>query len=90
MRNKTESHHGSVELETVFHAEGSSLAEIETLDVKGLLEANGIPVIIVGDSMFPNLPYELRVPSADADRARRLISEADKAPVPPPGPQPSR
>ena len=78
MHRKAESDDSSLDLETVFHAEGGSLTEIETLDVKGLLEANGIAVVLVGDSMFPNLPYELRVPSADAERARRLIAEAEK------------
>ena len=36
------------DFETVFH-EGSSLGELETLDVKGLLKANGIASILVGD-----------------------------------------
>jgi hypothetical protein len=38
----------SLDPETVFH-EGSSLAELEALDVKGLLKANGIASILVGD-----------------------------------------
>lgn len=68
-----------MDLQTVFHVEGGSLAELETLEVKGLLEANGIPAMVVGDSIFPNLPFEIKVASADADRARRLIAESEKA-----------
>ena len=32
-----------------FSTRGSSLAELEALDVKGLLKANGIASILVGD-----------------------------------------
>src|SRR5579864_6805133 len=38
-------------LETVFHAEGSgSLAEMQAMNVKNLLESNGIGAVLVGDS----------------------------------------
>ena len=41
----------SLDLETVFH-EGSSLAELEALDVKGLLKANGIASILVDPQLL--------------------------------------
>ena len=62
-------------LETVFHAEGSSTAEIEALTIKSFLEANGIAAIMVGDSVLPNMPFEVKVPSDQAGWARKLISE---------------
>jgi hypothetical protein len=66
----------NLDLETVFHAEASSTAEIEALAVKELLESNGIPVIMVGDSVLPNLPFEIKVPRDQAACARQLIAEA--------------
>jgi DNA repair photolyase len=66
------------DIETVFHAEGSSTAEVETLSVKALLEANGIPTVLVGDPVLPNLPFEIKVDRRHAARARQLIAEADR------------
>jgi hypothetical protein len=77
MRHKVRSDQDSSALQPVFHAEGGSLAEFEALEVKALLEANKIPVVMVGSSLFPNLPFELEVPAAEADRARRLIAKAE-------------
>jgi hypothetical protein len=67
---------GDLELETIYHAEGTSIAELEALEIKGLLESNGIPAIMVGDSVLPNLPFEIKVARHDAERARQLIAGA--------------
>jgi Putative prokaryotic signal transducing protein len=67
---------GDLELETIYHAEGSSLAELEALEIKGLLESNGIPAIMVGDPVLPNLPFEIKVARHEAECARQLIAEA--------------
>jgi hypothetical protein len=67
---------GDLELETIYHAEGSSTAELEALEIKSLLESNGIPTVMVGDSVLPNLPFEIRVARRDAERARQLIAES--------------
>ena len=67
-----------LDLETVFHSEGSSpSAEVEAMAIKNVLESNGIAVVIVGDSVLPNLPFEVKVARAQAERARRLIAEAE-------------
>jgi len=69
-----------LDLETVFQAAGgSNTAEMAALGVKNLLEANGIATVLVGDSVFPNLPFEVRVARDQADRARQLIAEAESA-----------
>jgi hypothetical protein len=65
-----------VDLETIFHAEGSSMAELEALAIKNLLESNGMAVVMVGDPILPNLPFEIRVARREAERARRLMTEA--------------
>lgn len=67
-----------LDLETVFHGEGSSTAEMEAMEIKDLLEANGIAPIMVGDSIFPNLPFEIKVSRDEAQRARELIAEAQR------------
>ena len=64
--------------ETIFHAEASPTAEIEALGIKSLLDANGIAAVMVGDSVLPNLAFQVRVARDQADRARQLIAEAQK------------
>ncbi len=64
--------------ETVFHEEGAATMEVDAWVVKNLLEANGIPAIVVGDSVLPNLPFEVKVAPHDAERARRLIAKVEK------------
>lgn len=72
-------HSSNEDLQTIFHAEGSAIAEIEALEIKSLLESNGIRAIMVGDSVLPNLPFEIKVARKHAERARQLIAEARDA-----------
>jgi hypothetical protein len=70
----------NLDLETVFHVEGSGgLAEMQAMNVKNLLESNGIGAVLVGDSVLPNLPFEIRVAREQADLARRLIADAEES-----------
>jgi hypothetical protein len=70
----------NLDVETVFHAEGSGpLAEMQAMNVKNLLESNGISAIQTGDSVLPNLPFEVKVARENADRARRLINDAESS-----------
>jgi hypothetical protein len=55
------------------------LDEMESLNLKTLLEANGIPVVMSGASQMPNLPYELLVPVEQLERALAVIREAQAA-----------
>jgi hypothetical protein len=66
------------ELETIFHAEGSSTAEVEALAVKELLESEGIDTLMVGGSVLPNMPFEIKAPSNQAERARQLIANSER------------
>ena len=69
----------ALDLETVFHAEGSSVtAEIEAMSVKNLLESNGIAAVLVGNSVLPNMPFEVKVAREQQARARKLIEEAEE------------
>ena len=68
----------ALDLETVFHAEGSAItAEMEAISVKNLLESNGIAAVLVGNSVLPNMPFEVKVAREQETRARELIDEID-------------
>jgi hypothetical protein len=68
-----------MDLETIYHSEGSTTAELETLAIKNVLESNGIATVVVGDSVLPNFPFEVRVTKEHAERAKQLIAEAQAA-----------
>lgn len=70
--------HG-LDTETVFTASGGATAELETTAVKSVLEDAGIATVIVGNSMLPNLAFEIRVAHDQAERARQLIADAQAA-----------
>jgi hypothetical protein len=55
------------------------LDELESINLKTLLEANGIAVVMTGASQMPNLPYELLVPSEQFERALAVIRDARAA-----------
>jgi Putative prokaryotic signal transducing protein len=59
----------------IFSSRGSSTAEFEATEIKTLLEANNIAAIVVGDSVLPNLPFEVRVARENVARARALIKD---------------
>ena len=63
---------------TVFEESGTT-AEIEALGIQALLEAEGIRVVLGGETSFPSLPWSVSVPKADAARAFEIIEEAKKA-----------
>jgi hypothetical protein len=65
----------SLDLETIFHADGT-LAEMESMDIKNLLEANGIGAVLVGNSVLPTLSFEIKVARDQVERARQIIHEA--------------
>src|SRR5215831_8597151 len=51
-------------------------AEIEADMIRGVLESNGIPVLVVGASQYPNLPFEVKVPRGRLKEAEQLIEQA--------------
>jgi len=60
---------------TVFHAAGNS-SEMDAASVQALLDAGGIPAVVVGDARFPNFGQEVRVPKEHVTEAKRLIADA--------------
>jgi hypothetical protein len=61
-----------LDLETVFIA-----PEIEAMSVKNLMESNGIAAVLMGDSVLPNFPFEVKVAREQAARARKLLEDIE-------------
>jgi hypothetical protein len=60
---------------TVFQSAGTT-SDMEALSVQALLEANGIPAMVVSAEMLPNLPEEVRVAKEHVSKAKRIIADA--------------
>ena len=54
-------------------------AEMESLAVQSMLQANGIPALVVGPHVLPNLEFQVQVPEHLLGEAQRLIEEARAA-----------
>jgi hypothetical protein len=65
-----------LDLQTIFHADGT-LAEVESMEIKNLLEASGIAAIVVGNSVLPTMSFEVRVARDQTERARQVLNEAE-------------
>ena len=57
---------------TVFSSSNHD-AEMEALAVKGVLESSGVPAIIVGPGVLPNLEWQVQVPQHRLADARAFI-----------------
>jgi len=68
----------ALDLETVFSAQGS-MAEIQAMGIKNLLESNDIAAVLAGDSVLPNFPFHVKVARDQAARARQLLNEAESS-----------
>jgi hypothetical protein len=54
-------------------------AEMEALTIKGILDASGIPALIAGPHVLPNLEFQVQVPEHLVNAAQELINEARAA-----------
>ena len=59
----------------------SNGAEMEATMIQSLLEANGIPCVLIGSAPYPSLGFEVRVPKSRLDEAIALIAEARQSGV---------
>lgn len=51
-------------------------AEMEAMAIKGVLDANEIPAMIVGPHVLPTLEFQVQVPEHLLDLARQVLREA--------------
>ena len=63
---------------SIFSAQGIE-AEMEAISIQSVLEANGIPCIVVGSAQIPSLPFEVRVPKSRFQEASSLLEEVRQA-----------
>jgi hypothetical protein len=54
-------------------------SELEANNIHGVLQASGIPSVVVGASVIPSLEFQVQVPQSRLEEARRLIAEAQAA-----------
>ena len=54
-------------------------AEMEADMIRGLLETNGIPALVVRAAQYPVLGFQVKVPRGKVGEAERLIAEAQEA-----------
>jgi hypothetical protein len=72
MENDTE------EMVAVFSSSNHD-AEMEVMTIKGMLEASGVPAMVVGPHVLPNLEFQVQVSQELAGKAQDLIAEARAA-----------
>lgn len=78
--NESESADVSHELDmVVLRRTMGTTGEMEALAIKGLLDANGISNLVVGNSTLPNLSFFVNVPQSELERAEAVIAEAEAA-----------
>ena len=54
-------------------------AEMIAAEIRSILESQSIPSMVVSGTMFPSLPFEVRVPRAQLEEAKRAIASAEEA-----------
>src|SRR5262249_28647734 len=54
-------------------------AEMEADVIHGILESNGVPSIVMRATGVPVFGFEVQVPRAQLEEAKRLIAEAEAA-----------
>lgn len=63
---------------TVASTDGTT-GEMEATAIKSMLDANDIPSLVVGNTQFPSLGFEVRVAREDGARAEAVIADAEAA-----------
>jgi hypothetical protein len=63
-------------LDMVTLPNGSVMTEMEADVIRGVLDANGIPSLVVTAPEIPSLGFEVKVPRGRVAEAERLVQEA--------------
>lgn len=67
-----------LDMVSVFLSEAPD-AEMLAMQIRSILDGHGIPSVLISGSMFPNLPFEIRVPKSRLEEARQAIAAAEEA-----------
>jgi len=57
---------------------GAVTAEAEADVIRGVLEANGIPSMVVGAAQYPNFGFEVKVPRGKVVEAEEILAAAQE------------
>jgi hypothetical protein len=68
----------NLDLVTLFSSSAID-AELEANNIHGILQANDIGSVIVGNTVLPMLEFQVQVPRAQFHEAERLLEEARAA-----------
>jgi hypothetical protein len=66
----------NLDFETIFGSSDGSITESEAMEVKALLDANGIDAMITNNTTLASLGHDVRVAKKDFSAAKRVIAEA--------------
>ena len=53
--------------------------EMEATSIHSMLQASGIPSVVMGPSVIPSLEFQVQVPRSYAEEAERVLEEARAA-----------
>src|SRR6266542_379799 len=67
-----------LDLVTLFRSSAID-AEMESNNIHSILEASGIPAVVVGVSAIPSLEFQVQVPRVALEEAQRVLEEARAA-----------
>ena len=67
-----------MDLETVYSGLGL-MADVESLGIRSVLDANGIPNVYINPPQYPNLRFVVKVPKKFVDLAKKVLAEAEAA-----------
>jgi hypothetical protein len=67
-----------LEMVTLFSSSNVD-AEMEANNIHTILQASGIPSVVVGSSVIPSLEFQVQVPRESVEEANALIAEAQAA-----------
>ncbi|MBZ5592030.1 MAG: DUF2007 domain-containing protein [Acidobacteriia bacterium] len=67
-----------LDMVTLFSSDNHD-AEMEANAIHGLMEASGIPSMVVGTPQIPSLEFQVQVPKARLEEAERVLAEARDA-----------
>ena len=67
-----------LDLVTLFSSSNPD-AELEAGNIHGVLEANGIPSVVLGTAPYPSLEWRVQVPQGAVEDAERVLAEARAA-----------
>jgi hypothetical protein len=67
-----------LDLVTIFSSSNFD-AEMEATALRSILEANGIPAVLVGPSTIPSLEFQVQVPRSRLEEAEQAVEDARAA-----------